>query len=416
MHSKLIHQRYQQNFSQWQLFYRRLTVFVAVLLLCTVSSATDQVGTNGNDLLICGGVVQELSVTLTNPYSGEVISDDDVYNVNADTYNGLEGTDTLLLSNVADALFLVNDANQQTLVSVERVVAGDGGDIINLASKTILLGDTFIDGGLGNDLIWANAGNDTINASGGNDRVDGGPGNDTISGGDGNDVLDGGSGDDIVRGDAGDDTLVYTVSQNVGNTDVYDGGSGIDTLVLKLTNAQASAYAADIASAQAFVAANSNSSSSAGPSYQFSSFGLSFSNIESIQVVITDPVLYQSGGICHGEPGHQILQPINPDGSSVWKKGSTVPAKFRVCDVGGNSVGLAGVVTAFKLIKIIAGTTTAVDEAVVSTTPDTAFRWDATAEQWIFNVNTKGLSGGQTYVYQIQLNDGSSIFFQFGLK
>ncbi len=35
---------------------------------------------------------------------------------------------------------------------------------------------------------------------------------------------------------------------------------------------------------------------------------------------------------------------------------------------------------------------------------------------WIFNINTANLSAGQTYVYRIQLNDGSSINFRFGLK
>ena len=113
----------------------------------------------------------------------------------------------------------------------------------------------------------------------------------------------------------------------------------------------------------------------------------------------------------------QPYRRLNVDGSSVWKKGSTVPAKFRVCDGRGVSIGTPGVVAGFKLIKIIGGTTTAVDETVVSTTPDTAFRWDATAQQWIFNISTKDLSANQTYVYQVDLNDGgSSILFQFGLK
>jgi hypothetical protein len=56
------------------------------------------------------------------------------------------------------------------------------------------------------------------------------------------------------------------------------------------------------------------------------------------------------------------------------------------------------------------------DEAVVSTTPDTAFRWSATDQQWIFNMNTKPLQAGKTYVYQITLNDGSTIDFRFGLR
>ena len=106
-----------------------------------------------------------------------------------------------------------------------------------------------------------------------------------------------------------------------------------------------------------------------------------------------------------------------PDGSSVFKQGSTVPAKFRVCDANGVSIGTAGVVASFKLVQVIAGTTSStVNEDVVSTTPDTAFRWSASDQQWIFNINTKNLTVGNTYVYNITLNDSSVIAFQFGLK
>ena len=73
-------------------------------------------------------------------------------------------------------------------------------------------------------------------------------------------------------------------------------------------------------------------------------------------------------------------------------------------------------VASFRLIQIISGTVTDVDEAVDSTTPDTAFRWDPTAMQWIFNISSKGLQKSQTYVYLITLNDGSTIPFQYGLK
>lgn len=129
----------------------------------------------------------------------------------------------------------------------------------------------------------------------------------------------------------------------------------------------------------------------------------------------TVKVIYQSGGTCYGNGGHQILQPINPDSSSVFKYGSTVPAKFRVCDAGGNSVGTPGVVSNFKLLDTTYGAG-GIDENVVSTTPDTAFRWDSTSQQWIFNMNTKNLKPGYKYTYRISLNDGSNIDFIFGLK
>jgi hypothetical protein len=131
-------------------------------------------------------------------------------------------------------------------------------------------------------------------------------------------------------------------------------------------------------------------------------------------------VQYVSGGMCAGDVAHAIRQPINQDGSSIWKANATVPAKFAVCDANGVSIGTPGVVSAFNLVAIIQGTiSTTVNEVPDSTTPDSAFRWDPTAQQWIFNINTKSAPvnvPNQTYVFKILLNDGSNITFQFGLR
>jgi PKD repeat protein len=131
----------------------------------------------------------------------------------------------------------------------------------------------------------------------------------------------------------------------------------------------------------------------------------------------TVKVIYApAGSMCLGKPGHEILQPINNDGSSTFKKGSTVPAKFRVCDSNGNSIGTSVLVSSFKLIKKVYGTVNEVNEDVISTTPDTAFRLDTTDQQWIFNINTKSLLASYTYTYRISLNDGTYIDFTLGLK
>ncbi|OLB40608.1 MAG: hypothetical protein AUH11_01485 [Acidobacteria bacterium 13_2_20CM_57_17] len=142
-------------------------------------------------------------------------------------------------------------------------------------------------------------------------------------------------------------------------------------------------------------------------------------NYNSAPKTVQINVLYVSGGICNGDAGHQILQPINSDGSSVWKQGSTVPAKFRVCDVNGVSIGTAGVIKNFFLYRINSGTIMAVDETATNSTNDLAWRFDSTAQQWIFNMSTKTSPqnvANQTYYYRIDLNDGTSIYFQFGLK
>jgi len=135
---------------------------------------------------------------------------------------------------------------------------------------------------------------------------------------------------------------------------------------------------------------------------------------------------YAAGGTCYGDAGHQILQPINANrtgtmenGTSVWKQGSTVPAKFRVCDVSGKSIGTPGVIYKFVLYKSTGGTVTNVDEPIDNSTNDLGWRFDPTAQQWIFNMTTKVAplnNANTTYYFRIDLNDGSSIYFNFGLK
>jgi hypothetical protein len=128
-------------------------------------------------------------------------------------------------------------------------------------------------------------------------------------------------------------------------------------------------------------------------------------------------VSYASTGMCFGEAGHQILQPVNADGSSVFRQKSTVPAKFRVCDAAGVSIGTPGLVTAFRLVQVTTGTVAVVaNEAVSSTTPDSQFRWDPAAQQWVFNIDSRPLTVGNTYLYRITLNDGSNIDFTFGIR
>jgi hypothetical protein len=127
-------------------------------------------------------------------------------------------------------------------------------------------------------------------------------------------------------------------------------------------------------------------------------------------------VHYATGGTCYGDVGHQVLQPINADGSSVFKGGSTIPTKFRVCDYNGNSIGTGAVASGPPTGSYASASGLSVNETVVSTTPDTTFRWDATNQQWIYNQSTKGLATNVKYTNTIQLNDGTSITYSFGLK
>jgi VCBS repeat-containing protein len=93
-------------------------------------------------------------------------------------------------------------------------------------------------GNSGDNILTGTNGSDLLLGAGGNDTLNGGGGTDILSGGAGNDTLNGGSGSDIVSGDAGNDTLIYKAAENTHSIDLYDGGSGTDTLQLELTSAE----------------------------------------------------------------------------------------------------------------------------------------------------------------------------------
>jgi len=161
-------------------------------------------------------------------------------------------------------------------------------------------------------------------------------------------------------------------------------------------------------------------------SYPITCSGLTAPNYTTAYVPGTLKILYAPAGTaCAGDVSKTILQPVNADGTSVWKAGRTVPVKFKVCDANGVSIGTPGVVSSFMLTGIWNGTLDPVDETVAATNVDTAFRWDGTL--WIFNLSTSGLSAGNTYIYTIALNDGTIVTgttlagsgnasFQYGLR
>jgi hypothetical protein len=107
-----------------------------------------------------------------------------------------------------------------------------------------------------------------------------------------------------------------------------------------------------------------------------------------------------------------ILQPINSDGSSIFKQGSTIPVKFKLT---GSSAGIAN--ATIKITKIDNGVEGTYLEALNSNPASTgnAFRYDGSSHQYIYNWGTKNFTQG-TYSVHIVLGDGVVRSIQVSLR
>ena len=105
-------------------------------------------------------------------------------------------------------------------------------------------------------------------------------------------------------------------------------------------------------------------------------------------------VVYRFGG---------VLQPVNPDGSSIFKAGSTVPVKFQLFDNANASISTANATLTYAKVSnsVIGSDLEAVSTAAATT--GNAFRWDG--QQYIFNLSTKGWSQGTYRLTIHSLND-----------
>jgi hypothetical protein len=172
---------------------KKLLLILSVAVFPMIANAANQV-------FIYQGTIQSVSTTLTNPYSLATAAVNGMYNVNQSTYAGQGTGNTLEMTNSSDFITLDSGGmpNVQTVSDVQRIITGNGNDILDMASSNFTLAGTAIIGGSGNELIWANSGDDTITPGNGNDTIDGGPGNDLINTGTGTDIIDGGTGVDTA--------------------------------------------------------------------------------------------------------------------------------------------------------------------------------------------------------------------------
>lgn len=109
-----------------------------------------------------------------------------------------------------------------------------------------------------------------------------------------------------------------------------------------------------------------------------------------------------------------VLQPVNPDGSSVFKAGSTIPIKFQLTGDFASNTTLPATLSFTKISNGIEGP---VNESTSTSaaTVGNLFRYDATSQTYIFNWSTKGLTAG-TYRLYIDLGDNVTRTIDLGLR
>jgi HYR domain len=102
--------------------------------------------------------------------------------------------------------------------------------------------------------------------------------------------------------------------------------------------------------------------------------------------------------------GTFFLAPLAPDGSSIFKKGSTVPVRFRLRGASGGIIDL----TAHLLVASVSSGVTGPFVAATSASAGdagNAFRFDPSCGQYVFNLSTRSLGTG-TWSLRADLGDG----------
>ena len=152
-------------------------------------------------------------------------------------------------------------------------------------------------------------------------------------------------------------------------------------------------------------------------SYPITCSGQTSTNYAITYVAGTLHIIFAQGGVCvkDKEPSHQILQPISADGTTVFNGNGPIDVKFRVCDANGVSQS-TGVTPTITLTNVIQGTLNNAVDLPVDPKPGTNGFVFAEDQLWLFRINGKSLANGFTYVFRIQLNDGTHIDFQFGKR
>jgi hypothetical protein len=164
-----------------------------------------------------------------------------------------------------------------------------------------------------------------------------------------------------------------------------------------------------------------SASSNAGLPVSFATVAGSACSVDGPRVTLTAAGLCQIAAVQSGAPGinpaqamqsfyvfHSwsgVLQPVNANGTSIFKLGSTLPIKFILTQ---GSAGVSTLAARLSVTKTSNGVVGTELEAVSTAAGDNGnlFRFDAATGQYVFNWSTKGLAEG-TWQLKVDMGDGA---------
>ncbi len=280
----------------------------------------------------------------------------------------------------------------------DHVDGGSGNDVLSGGTGNDHIdggsGDDDIDGGDGRDLVHAGSGDDVVDGGSGDDHLHGGSGDDVINGGSGRDFIDGDKGDDIlsggagsdhVKGGKGDDTAVYVMGDNAGSRDTYEGGKGVDTLRLDLTQAEwlRADVQQDVRDYLDFIDDHTGRRGEAdGKWFTFSAFGLKAKEFENLKIVV--------------------------DGVEIDPADQGVTANDDVFVTAGEDAAVSGSVLANDLVPDLVASVALVSgpaQGDLTFNADGTFTYDPGQA---FNHLGAGETATQTFTYRVTDADGDS--------
>ncbi|HYV85468.1 MAG TPA: MopE-related protein [Patescibacteria group bacterium] len=101
------------------------------------------------------------------------------------------------------------------------------------------------------------------------------------------------------------------------------------------------------------------------------------------------------------------LPPVSPDGSGIFQQKSTIPLKFRLTNCRGINVTTA--VATFEILPYASRIVGTVLNSPSKVNPDVGntYYYDVKGTQYMFNLGTRTLAAGASYIIRTHLDDGS---------